>query len=169
MGALIGAGHWLGHGMGVPSGVGAEIVLNLNFDYGYVVYTHIQIHQAELLRSVHSTIYILHFKETITIRNDLSKAHLTCPNDLPMSATQVRWQCWVLISPGAVVGTIQGAGFQPYWGFQATFSKGDFGWHLVPQFSSATIHGARVAAGSKGGCPWAQQLQSPWTSPPLST
>ena len=86
----------------------------------------------------------------MTIRNDLSKAQLTCPNDLPTSAIRVRWQCWVLISPGAVVGTIQGAGFQPYWGFQATFSKGAFGWHLVPQFSSAPVHGAQVAAGSKG-------------------
>lgn len=84
MGALIGAGH------GGPSGAGAEIVLNLNFGYGYVVYTAIQIHQAEHLRSVHSTIYILHFKKTMTIRNDLSNGHLTCPNDLPTSATQVR-------------------------------------------------------------------------------
>ena len=75
-----------------------------------IVYTHIQIHQAELLRSVHSTVYILHFKKTMTIRNDLSKAHLTCPNDLPTSATRVRWQCWVLISPGAVVGLFRELG-----------------------------------------------------------
>lgn len=89
-------------------------------------------------------------------------ALLTPPHPpLPTRTLLLRGNCWVLISPGALVGTIQGARFQLYWGFQASFSKGAFGWHLVPQFSSVPVHSTWAAAGGVGRLPLSTAARKP--------